>query len=1092
MGGTSKTRLLALDTVHATILLALVYVIAGRLALSLALPPGYASAFFPPAGIALAAVVAGGRRMLIGVALGSFVLNLSLSLQQGMAIPLNAVLAPAAIACGSTLQAWIGSQMFQRWLRPALDTGRDVLLFLMGAPLMSLVAASLAIPVLYFCGLISSDMAFINWVTWWVGDAIGVLLGAPLTWIIIGEPRRLWRRRRWLLSLPLIASSGAFIAIYAMVSHWEAEQHMLGFRMKAQQVADTLQNQFSEHERVLHTLANMIGQRGAALSSDEFASVARGYLEQRPELRSMYWLPRVPGETRTEFEQWAQQQVGSAYAIREVGKNGELEVAATRNRYFPIVYREPIAEREQLLGLDMLSDPKRSAAIEATIKSKRPRASGPTSLRLQPQIKQHGIFLMQAVYETGIQKTQEPLGVLGAVIPARQYLEKTLGRAGFAAAPFRFEDVSAPSSPLVLVDTLQRIPEQNDYQRQLDLGGRNYLVTFAPGNLALVQHRSWQSWITLAGGLVLTGLLGAFLLLMSGQRLQIERVVIDRTRKLQEREAKLVAILDKAVDAILTINRKGVLVSVNGAAGRLFGYPLNQMQGMPFSKLIQANSNIQGNQILERLSKRMRSQEELVGRYADGRTFPLSVAVSLVEVTNETFFVCILRDLTEQHRAQEKIYQLAHHDPLTGLANRFTLNLQLQKMLDEARETGEKLALMFIDLDHFKKINDIQGHHVGDQLLIEASVRLTQLLPEAAVIARLGNDEFIVVLSEQTSLDRLDDIAQRVIANLREPFEIGGERFQSGASIGISRFPEDGNDPDTLLRNADAAVMAAKLQGRGKHQLFTPELNAAAQERLQMENRIWLALERKEFEVYLQPQVHLASRQIIGAEALLRWRHPELGFIAPDRFIPIAEESGLILPLGEWVLERTLRLLAGWQHLKLANMRIAVNLSARQCHSGTLLTCLDRLQEETRVDLDGLEMEITETAAMQDPEQTRELLRQLRLRGIKVAIDDFGTGYSSLNYLKLFEIDRIKIDRSFVKDIEKDQNDALIASATIALAHTLGLEVIAEGVETEGQCAFLNHELCDEGQGYLFGKPMPVAEFEALISGENSTGSRYA
>jgi EAL domain-containing protein (putative c-di-GMP-specific phosphodiesterase class I) len=227
--------------------------------------------------------------------------------------------------------------------------------------------------------------------------------------------------------------------------------------------------------------------------------------------------------------------------------------------------------------------------------------------------------------------------------------------------------------------------------------------------------------------------------------------------------------------------------------------------------------------------------------------------------------------------------------------------------------------------------------------------------------------------------------------------------------------------------------------------------------------------------------MHLASRKIIGAEALIRWRHAELGLIAPDRFIPVAEESGLIIPLGEWVLERAFQILSSWQHGQYAGLRLAINLSARQCHSGTLINSIDQLQRTTGVDLRWLEMEITETAAMQDPEQTRELLHQLRSRGINVAIDDFGTGYSSLSYLKIFAIDRIKIDRSSVKDIEKDQNDALIASATIGLAHNLGLDVIAEGVETEAQCAFLNHELCDEGQGYLFGKPMPVADFEALV-----------
>jgi diguanylate cyclase (GGDEF)-like protein/PAS domain S-box-containing protein len=1077
--------------VRAILALVLLYVLAGRLSLILAVPPGYATAFFPSAGIALAAVVVGGPRMLIGIALGAFSLNLSLPFPSGETISANAVAAACVVAAASTLQAWVGSLLITRWVRPSLDTARDVLSFLAVAPAMCLISGSISVPSLYLLHILSADMMATNWVTWWIGDTIGVLLGAPLAWVAIGEPRRLWRRRRWLLLLPMCASSAVFIVIYGMANQWENNQQMLGFQLKSQQVADTLQNQFSEHERLLYTLASVFDQRGEALSSPEFRSAAHGYLAQRPELRSMFWMPRVSTSKRQQFEEWAQKQVASDYNIHQLGKDGSLVDVLNQPAYYPIAYIEPLNDKtRRALGLDLLaSDLPRATALRVAIERNRVSASEPVLLRVHRGDERKSIFLLQAVSS---REGADPLGVLGVVLQVEPYLNRVLHQVGVSEFLMRFEDVTASSQAKIVLDTLGRAPEAKDYQRQLELGGRRYLVTFAPSASYLAAHRSWQSWATLAGGLILTGLLGAFLLLMSGQRLQIERVVIDRTRKLQEREAKLVAILDKAVDAILTIDRKGMLVSVNGAAGRLFGYSLHEMHGMPFHRLIKTENEILSTVMLEQLAKHLRANEEFVGRYSDGRTFPLSIAVSLVEVTNETFFVCILRDLTEQHRAQEKIYQLAHHDPLTGLANRFTLNLQLQKLLGLARSEGKPLALMFIDLDYFKKINDTQGHHVGDQLLVDAAARLTQLLPDASVIARLGNDEFIVVFYDNVAPEHLGATAQRIIDTLHEPFEIGGQRFQSGGSIGISRFPNDGDDPDTLLRNADAAVMAAKQQGRGKFQLFTAELNAAAHERLQMENRIWLALERKEFEIYLQPQVHLGSRKIIGAEVLLRWKHPEIGFIPPDRFIPIAEESGLILPLGEWVLERALRLLAGWQHMKMPSMRLAVNLSARQCHSGTLLNCLDRLQQETRVDLRSLEMEITETAAMQDPEQTRELLRQLRLRGIKVAIDDFGTGYSSLNYLKLFEIDRIKIDRSFVKDIEKDQNDALIASATIALGHTLGLEVIAEGVETEAQCSFLNHELCDEGQGYLFGKPMPVADFEALLDPSSQSPANYA
>src|SRR5471032_3154914 len=285
---------------------------------------------------------------------------------------------------------------------------------------------------------------------------------------------------------------------------------------------------------------------------------------------------------------------------------------------------------------------------------------------------------------------------------------------------------------------------------------------------------------------------------------------------------------------------------------------------------------------------------------------------------------------------------------------------------------------------------------------------------------------------------------------------------------------------------AVSAMYAAKSQGRGNFQFFSGAMNAATHERLLLEHRLWLALEQHEFELYLQPQIRLSDRAVIGAEALLRWHHPELGMVAPDRFIPIAEESGLILPLGDWVLRRAFALLGAWRAQGLGQLRIAVNLSARQCHGAGLLPLLDSLLADSGIDAGLLELEITESAAMQDPERSRTLLRELRARGIKVAIDDFGTGYSSLSYLKLFEIDRIKIDRGFVKDIETDPNDAVIVAATIALAHSLGLGVVAEGVETQAQCDFLRAKQCEEAQGYLFARPMPAGAFEAMMQAETA------
>lgn len=1072
-----------LGTVRAVLLLALCYVISGKLALLLALPPGYSTAIFPPAGVAIAAVMIGGARLLPGVLLGALVMNVIQGFSADIGQPLIVWGAAIIIAVASALQAWIGARMLRRWVKPGLDSSRDVVLFLLLAPVMCLVSASIGVAGLCLLHIMTSDSALANWVTWWVGDTIGVVLTAPLVWIWIGSPRLLWWRRRWLLVVPLILSSAVFLALYMKANNWEQEQHRQAFQLKAQQVGDALQSQFEEHERLLKALASVLNQK-KAMTAQEFSNAARGYLDQRPDLKSMSWAPRVTAGERNGFEKWARDTVAKDFAIKQLGGNQHWQYATMRPQFYPITYVEPLVGNEMTLGYDKLSDPIGRESLLTAIQNGKPTASAMVAL-VQPPGSKHGILLSQVIKLDHADAQTPPIGILTMVLQVEPYLQHVIAGADFPYFLVRLEDISNSDAPQAILDQIQKY-RADAYQKTLKLGGRQYQLTLMPTRAYLASHQGWQSWTALVSGFLLIGLLSAFLLLMSGQRAQIESVVAERTRMLRDREARLNAILNNAADAILTIGHDGKLISVNGIAGELFGYDNQTMAGVLFDDLIKNENGETGIALLARLSKKTQFHTELTGCKLDGNRFPLTLSVSLVEESDDAFFVCVLRDLTEQYRSREQIYQLAHHDALTGLANRFTLNQRLDYLLTLSRRGQAAVAIMFIDLDHFKKINDSMGHQIGDQLLMEAATRLQSLLGEDDLVARPGGDEFVVVLAHHASIEAVSGLAERIIAALAETYRFAEQKLHSGASIGISLFPSDGMDADTLLRNADAAMYVAKGKGRGNYQFFSSELNAAAHERLQIENQIWPGLERNEFELYLQPQIHLASRRIIGAEALIRWRHPQLGFIAPDRFIPIAEESGLIIPLGEWVLQRALHILAGWQRGPFAGLRLAVNLSARQCHSGTLINSVDHWQKETGADLRDLEIEITETAAMQDPEQTRLLLRQMRSRGIKVAIDDFGTGYSSLSYLKIFAIDRIKIDRSFVKDIESDQNDALIASATIALAHNLGLEVIAEGVETEAQCAFLNHELCDEGQGYLFGRPMPVADFDMLLKAEQA------
>lgn len=443
------------------------------------------------------------------------------------------------------------------------------------------------------------------------------------------------------------------------------------------------------------------------------------------------------------------------------------------------------------------------------------------------------------------------------------------------------------------------------------------------------------------------------------------------------------------------------------------------------------------------------------------------------------------KDITEQKQAEERIRHMAHHDTLTGLPNRALLHDRIGQNIARTRRNGRVMTLLFIDLDRFKNVNDSLGHAVGDQLLKAVAGRLQECTRGTDTVARIGGDEFVIVLVDLRHPEESGQIAHKVLDALSEPFAIGGHELHVTPSIGICAYPGDGPDAETLMRNADTAMYHAKEMGRNNYQFFTPEMNAAAQQRLVLENDIRRALERHEFTLYYQPQIDLARGTIVGMEALVRWRHPKRGLIPPSEFIALAEETGLILPLGEWVLREACTQIRRWRDSGHPDLQVAVNLSARQFRREGIVDMLAQVLQNAGIPAQCLELEITEGVIMQHTEEVMRAFERLHGMGVQIAIDDFGTGYSSLGYLKRFPIDSLKIDQSFVRDITTDPDDAAIVTAIIAMAHSLGLEVVAEGVETEQQLAFLSRLRCDKAQGYHFGRPAPAAEFEQLLESQN-------
>ncbi len=438
-------------------------------------------------------------------------------------------------------------------------------------------------------------------------------------------------------------------------------------------------------------------------------------------------------------------------------------------------------------------------------------------------------------------------------------------------------------------------------------------------------------------------------------------------------------------------------------------------------------------------------------------------------------------DITERKRAEDQIKSLAYHDALTGLPNRLLFTDRLSLAVSQAARHNHHLAVLFLDMDRFKVINDSLGHTLGDRMLQAVAERLQACVREADTVARLGGDEFTLLLPGAAHPEDVARVAEKILESLKQPFKIEGRELFCTASMGISLFPEDGADAETLVKNADTAMYRAKEQGRDNYQLYTPAMNATAVERLQLESGLRRALARNELEIHYQPVLDLGNGRVHGVEALLRWRHPEKGLLGPSEFISLAEVTGLAVPMSSWILRSACAQARAWQasHPRLI---VAVNLSARQFQQPDLVETVKAALEDTGLLPRCLDLEITETNAMQNAEATIATLRELKALGVSVSIDDFGIGYSSLSYLKRLPIDTLKIDQSFVRDITTDPDDAAIATAVIALAHTLKLRVVAEGVETEEQLAFLTARSCDRMQGYLFSHPLPVDECTAFLA----------
>lgn len=780
--------------------------------------------------------------------------------------------------------------------------------------------------------------------------------------------------------------------------------------------------------------------------------------------------------------------------------NGLLPAAADG---YQITYAEPLRHNRSGIGFDQYSESARRSAIEQARDTGEIAATGTVVLRA-PDSGENGVVLFMPVYAGGIPPgtvERRRTSIIGVVFLAirideaftRALTEPSFERLGLqlVLTPSQHASSLAEHRPTLLFSNKAADVRNSNKESEsllkavhtLSFNRGIWQAEFSAPRAAYPPSNRWMPAIATSSALL--GTLALFLVVRQF------RFISHRSHRQHQSTSMALQLRERAIEA----SANAIIVCraqapdypveyVNPAFERMTGYSAHEILGKNLRILHRADRDQKGLEEIRAIVRENREGHAKLRNYRkDGSMFWTDIRIAPVtNISGEvTHFVAAKYDITDTKKYEEELEFQANHDALTGLPNRSLLQDRLKQSIAHAKRINERFWVAFLDLDRFKYVNDTMGHSAGDQLLQQVTSRLRLVLRETDTIARHGGDEFVLLIGAEDTGMPGTAIVQRVMEALAQPIEICNQFFFITSSIGIATYPTDGEDAETLIKNADIAMYRAKELGRNNFQFYSPALNAKALDRLKLEKDLRIAIERNEFELHYQPQQAITDGQITGFEALIRWNHPLHGTIAPERFIALAEETGLIVPIGYWVIRSACLQNREWHNAGLHQARVAVNVSARQFSEKNFVSTIVEILEATNLPPCYLELELTEGMVMENTEHTINVLSQLKEVGVTISIDDFGTGYSSLAYLKRFPLDMLKIDRSFVRDIAIDNDDRSIVNAVISLAHSLHLTVIAEGVEDEAQLQYLRQQHCDFVQGYYISKPMPPSLIDDFV-----------
>jgi diguanylate cyclase (GGDEF)-like protein/PAS domain S-box-containing protein len=920
-------------------------------------------------------------------------------------------------------------------------------------------------------------------------------------------------------TLTLVSGLAASLALFLARSHLEYGSEARAFSQRAGQSAAAVRQGLEEAVEVLH-VTNQLFATVSPVTRAQFHEFTAPLLGRHPFIKAFHYHRIVAGNERAAVETELQRiRPGTIFTEK---RGGKLEPAAPRPRYTIVDYLEPMQGNESAFGLNAGAHPEIAAALERAQATGQAAATDLLDLA-QDDVPQASFEFMMPVYGRG----GDMIGDTAAVIAGRELVRAILAGAGLLedkgiklavyaggeADPLRLMYASSPAGAQAPRHWLAHLIAPGDaghYERSFTVAGRTWLVQAAAAPRPFLPDHL-GSLSMLVGGILFTLLMTAFVHVTTERARKVQQLVRERTadlkrinmklvedvvarrrteKALQQSEQRFRQLVAMSSDWYWEQDRELRFISITDDCTQKAGITVASRLGRTRWECVPGLEQTEsGREHIKRVKAHLPFQNfeyQAIDDKGDTRWFSINGRPVFAENGEFAGYRGTGSDITARKLTEQRVYHVAQHDVLTGLPNRSLLQDRLGQAVAYASRSGYPVWVMMIDLDRFKYVNDSMGHKAGDVLLMTVASRLRSSLRDSDTVARLSGDEFVVIVSEHADEPLTRDIVQRVMDSVARPVMLGTKEFFVTCSIGVAVYPSEGTAADSLIEHADIAMYRAKKLGRNNFQFYTPAMNEESLERVRIETALRNALERNEFVLHYQPQVDLASGQIVGMEALIRWKHPELGTVPPGRFISVAEETGLIVQIGAWVMRTAAAQNKAWHDAGLGRLRVAVNLSARQFGDPDLIGGIKSVLADTGLDPACLELELTESLFMSEATAAVELLHRMKALGVNLSIDDFGTGYSSLSYLSHFPIDVLKIDRSFVADITDDANDAAIVSSIIALAHNLKLSVIAEGVETPEQLDYLRSQGCDEMQGYYFSRPLPASDFEQLLREKRS------